>query len=179
MEALEQNNQMMLHRSFKRWKSALKDDKDGTSSCLDYGLFALNNPSDTVVRSTADLDTENARHLEFIRPIARAWRIGIFFAKIRATWSGPLDKSPNRLSVSERNGSQMVSKHWFVEDIGEPPDLPPNAFRDPHHYTQFTSWTGLNGAETEEGIVEMHNLDGSVVLQPDPDPDRVGPGKEY
>jgi len=168
IEALEQKNPQMLHQSFKRWKNHLMGEYGSRDSdCLNYGLFPLKNTPSPGVRSVSDLDAENTSHLDFIRPIARAWRIGIFFAKIRATWFGPRDKSPNRLSVREREDDYTVSKYWFVEDVGEPPAMPLNAMRDPNDYTHVTSWTGMNAAEATTGIIEMYNLDGSVVLSPD------------
>ncbi|KAM7215622.1 hypothetical protein V8F06_009009 [Rhypophila decipiens] len=161
MKALKTNKQQILHRSFKRWKNEIHDEwkesqrRSYDSPSIKYGLLALNNPSYASVKSTADLDAEGSRLLDFVLPIARSWRVSVFLGKTNATWYGPRDSTPNRIPEVDRRDHHLISRYYDEPDSGDPPEFVPNAFR---------RLSEMGGTDYDQGITEMYDLDGGVVL---------------
>ncbi|KAM7194838.1 hypothetical protein V8F33_007036 [Rhypophila sp. PSN 637] len=168
MKALKSNKQQILHRSFKRWKNETHNEwKESQSRGYDsppikYGLLALNNPSYASVMSTADLDAEGSHLLDFVLPIARSWRVSFFLGKTNATWYGPRDSTPNRIPEVDRRDHHMISRYYDEPDSGDPPEFVPNAFRSLSEFSH-----SLGGTDYYQGITEMYDLDGGVVLPVD------------
>jgi len=135
-----------IRRAFNAWIDG------GLCSEIDYQTpdtksFALHNTQDKVIRSIADLDEHHAPRVQMACKVARQHRWHVFLGRLRSSWYGPKDRSPNR---------QMKKRARESPDRPPPPGI--RTLSDPDSYP-FN-----NVEETEQSLIELHTIEGDMVV---------------
>ena len=145
VEGYANEDPMPIHRAFDIWIDRSAGD-DRPYQTPQAKLFALHNTRGKTIQSIADLDENDALRVRMVASIARQKRWHVFLGRLRSSWYGPKDRSPNR----------RMKDH--TRDFPDQP--PPPGFRtlsDPEFRT-------INQEETEQSLLQLHTIEGEYVL---------------
>ena len=117
--------------------------------------------SEEVIRSVDDLDDYHAQRVQKVLDVAEKHEWHVFFARLRSTWDGPRELTPNR--------SCAVSSSASASTGGRPPSLP-RGFKKIDALVDDDD--PESGVRVEHRLIELHDMHGNAII-----PESVVPGE--
>ncbi|KAK3335283.1 hypothetical protein B0T19DRAFT_4049 [Cercophora scortea] len=140
-----------MHRAMRTWNTKMRPPE--YMYTLDEGnynqrLFALHNTGTKAVTSIAELDEATARGLALVREQFGTTKWYVFLARLRSTWTGPRDLTPNRIPTPP-----SVAKAT--------PEGSPKGIRNLCDYSSESELV-----EVDHEVMELHDMNGNAVMPP-------------